>query len=60
MFNLASEIINGGGLLGCLEQRPIRFTHLLQAKGDKKDEEIVRGRTVWKRKMPSMPFSSSQ
>ncbi|KAI9120209.1 hypothetical protein K1719_008857 [Acacia pycnantha] len=58
MFNLATEIINGGGLLGCLEQRPLRFTHLLQAKGGKKDEEIVRGRTVWKRKLPSMPFSA--
>ncbi|XP_028786179.1 palmitoyl-acyl carrier protein thioesterase, chloroplastic [Neltuma alba] len=57
LFNLASEIIKGGGLLGCLEQRPLKFTHLLQAKGEKQDQEIVRGRTVWKRKLPSMPFS---
>ncbi|XP_054808813.1 palmitoyl-acyl carrier protein thioesterase, chloroplastic-like isoform X2 [Prosopis cineraria] len=58
LFSLASEIIKEGGLLGCLEQRPIRFTHLLQAKGQKQDQEIVRGRTTWKRKLPSMPFST--
>ncbi|KAI9120127.1 hypothetical protein K1719_008775 [Acacia pycnantha] len=51
--HLATENINGGGSLGCLEQRPLRFTHLLQANGDEKDEEIVKGRTVWKRKLPS-------
>ncbi|KAJ7943076.1 Acyl-[acyl-carrier-protein] hydrolase [Quillaja saponaria] len=57
-FSLASEIIMGGGLLACLEKKPIRYTHLLQVKGEPKDEEIVRGRTTWKRKIPTMPFST--
>ena len=35
-FSLASEIIKGGGgVLGCLDRRPLRYTHLLQVKGDK-------------------------
>ncbi|KAK7280402.1 hypothetical protein RJT34_25466 [Clitoria ternatea] len=53
-----SDIINGNGVLTCLEQRPIRYTHLLQIKGEKQNEEIVRGRTTWKRKFTTMPFSS--
>ncbi|OMO51587.1 Acyl-ACP thioesterase [Corchorus capsularis] len=31
-------------------ESPLRFTHLLQITGDSKTEEIVRGRTTWKRK----------
>ncbi|KAI4313857.1 hypothetical protein L6164_026804 [Bauhinia variegata] len=53
-----SEIINGNGVLPNLEERPLRYTHLLQAKGETRNEEIVRGRTIWKRKYPIMPFSS--
>lgn len=54
----SSDIINGGGVLSYLEQRPIRFTHLLQAKGEKQNEEIVRGKTTWKRKINKLPFST--
>lgn len=27
------------------------YTHLLQITGDKESEEIVRGRTIWRRKL---------
>ncbi|KAI4357720.1 hypothetical protein L6164_001652 [Bauhinia variegata] len=54
----ASEIIKGNGVLACLEERPMKYTHLLQVKGEEKSEEIVRGRTAWKRKPPKMPFPS--
>ncbi|KAK7274226.1 hypothetical protein RIF29_15307 [Crotalaria pallida] len=56
-FSMASEIIKGNGILACLEQNPIKFTHLLQLKGEKQNEEIVRGRTTWKRKLGPIPFS---
>ncbi|XP_057425221.1 palmitoyl-acyl carrier protein thioesterase, chloroplastic-like [Lotus japonicus] len=55
----SSDIINGGGgVLTCLEQRPIRYTHLLQLNGDNQRDEIVRGRTMWKRKFTTIPFST--
>ncbi|XP_038722689.1 palmitoyl-acyl carrier protein thioesterase, chloroplastic-like isoform X2 [Tripterygium wilfordii] len=57
-FSLASEIIGGNGILGSLDKMPIRYTHLLQAKGEPKNEEIVRGRTTWKRKLSTLPFTS--
>lgn len=57
-FTLASEIVDGGGLIASFEKGPLRFTHLLQAEGEAQSEEIVRGRTTWKRKPSSMPFSS--
>ncbi|XP_045818779.1 palmitoyl-acyl carrier protein thioesterase, chloroplastic-like [Trifolium pratense] len=47
---VSSDIINGGGVLSYFEQRPIKYTHLLQAKGIKQNEEMVRGKTTWKRK----------
>ncbi|KAH7686099.1 Acyl-ACP thioesterase protein [Dioscorea alata] len=34
---------------------PKRFTHLLQNKGEEKNEEIVRGRTTWNKKLPTCP-----
>ena len=37
---------------------PLGFTHLLQTKGEPQKEEIVRGRTTWKKKLPVMPFST--
>jgi len=55
---LSSEIINGSGVLTYLEQRPSRYTHLLQIKGEKQNDEIVRGRTTWKRKIVTKPFST--
>ncbi|TKY50914.1 Palmitoyl-acyl carrier protein thioesterase [Spatholobus suberectus] len=54
----SSNIINGGGVLTSLEQRPIRYTHLLKIKGEKQRDEIVRGMTTWKRKIATMPFST--
>ncbi|XP_014511983.2 palmitoyl-acyl carrier protein thioesterase, chloroplastic [Vigna radiata var. radiata] len=55
---LSSDIVNGSGVLTYLEQRPLRYTHLLQIRGDKQNDEIVRGRTTWKRKIVTMPFST--
>ncbi|EXB65585.1 Myristoyl-acyl carrier protein thioesterase [Morus notabilis] len=57
-FSLATEIMKGNGLLGSFEKRPLRYTHLLQTKEESKNEEIVRGRTVWKKKIPTMLFST--
>ncbi|KAJ8758527.1 hypothetical protein K2173_000248 [Erythroxylum novogranatense] len=57
-FSLATQIIQGNGLLGSLDKMPPRYTHLLQTKGEAKSEEIVRGKTEWKRKLPAMPFPS--
>ncbi|GMY18474.1 palmitoyl-acyl carrier protein thioesterase, chloroplastic [Fagus crenata] len=56
-FSLASKILEGGGLLG-FEKVPLRYTHLLQTKGERENAEIVRVRTKWKRKMSNMPFST--
>ncbi|XAR52472.1 Oleoyl-[acyl-carrier-protein] hydrolase [Bertholletia excelsa] len=39
------------GFPGCLDEDPQRYTHLLQVKGEAKNEEILRGRTMWKRKL---------
>ncbi|KAF5442344.1 hypothetical protein F2P56_035013 [Juglans regia] len=58
-FSLASEILEGGGLLGSYEKAPLRYTHLLQTQGERGSGEIVRGRTTWKRKMSTaIPFST--
>ncbi|KAM7463493.1 hypothetical protein LguiA_031614 [Lonicera macranthoides] len=51
-FSLASGILEG-----FLSEGPFSYTHLLQTKGDKKNKEIVRGKTVWKKKLPTVPFS---
>ncbi|XP_061974973.1 palmitoyl-acyl carrier protein thioesterase, chloroplastic-like [Populus nigra] len=61
-FSLASEIMEGNGLLGSLDKVPLRYTHLLQTQGDTENEEIVRGKTTWKKKqsnieLSNMPFS---
>ncbi|XP_030973474.1 palmitoyl-acyl carrier protein thioesterase, chloroplastic-like [Quercus lobata] len=57
-FSLASEILEGSGLLCNFEKVSLRYTYLLQVKGERGNEEIVRGRTTWKRKMPSKPFTT--
>ncbi|KAH6827807.1 hypothetical protein C2S53_017166 [Perilla frutescens var. hirtella] len=55
--SVSSQILEGNGLLGSLNQRPFGYTHLLQTKGEFKNEEIVRGKTRWKEKTPSAkPF----
>ena len=41
-FSLASEILEGSGLLSNFEKLPLRYTHLLQVKGERGNEEIVR------------------
>jgi fatty acyl-ACP thioesterase B len=61
-FSWASEIMEGNGLLGSLDKVPLRYTHLLQTQGDTQNEEIVRGKTTWKKKqsnieLSNMPFS---
>ncbi|XP_073053921.1 palmitoyl-acyl carrier protein thioesterase, chloroplastic-like [Primulina eburnea] len=35
---------------------PYSYTHLLQIKGESKNEEIVRGKTSWKKKLTTIPF----
>ncbi|KAG1346957.1 palmitoyl-acyl carrier protein thioesterase, chloroplastic [Cocos nucifera] len=50
-FSLASEILDGHGLSGTFDKWPTRYTHLLQIKGEQKNEEIVRGRTTWRKKL---------
>ncbi|KAF2317829.1 hypothetical protein GH714_041144 [Hevea brasiliensis] len=57
-FSLASEIMEGNGLLGSLDKAPLRYTHLLLNKGDSQNEEIVRGKTMWKKKQRIKPFST--
>lgn len=57
-FSLASEIFKGGGLLGSFDKGTLRYTHLLQIEGEAKNEEIVRGRTTWKKKLTTIPFST--
>ncbi|MQM09827.1 hypothetical protein Taro_042707 [Colocasia esculenta] len=58
-LSLAPEIIEGNGLLLSFDRWPLWYTHLLQIKGDQKNEEIVRGRTTWKRRLP-LPFCATQ
>ena len=49
---LLPEIINGHhSLAGALQQWPTKYTHLLQLKAGDGYEEIVRGRTTWKKKL---------
>ncbi|KAL3510669.1 hypothetical protein ACH5RR_030070 [Cinchona calisaya] len=57
-FSLPSGIIEGNGLLQSLNPGPSSYTHLLQAKGDSKNEEILRGKTTWKRKINGIPFQA--
>lgn len=57
-FSLATDILEGGGRLGSLGKAPLRYTHLLQTKADKQNEEIVRGRSVWKKRPTTIPFST--
>ena len=57
-FSFPSEILEGGGFIGSFEKEPVRYTHLLQIEGESVNEEIVRGKTTWKKKQPSVPFSS--
>ncbi|WMV28303.1 hypothetical protein MTR67_021688 [Solanum verrucosum] len=55
-FSLASGLLEANGLLESFSQRPFSYTHLLKIKEQIKNEEIVRGRTTWKRKISSIPF----
>ncbi|XP_051146064.1 palmitoyl-acyl carrier protein thioesterase, chloroplastic-like [Andrographis paniculata] len=50
-------ILEGNGLLGLVNQLPRSYIHLLQLKGETKNEEMVRGKTTWKRKHIYQPFS---
>ncbi|KAG0528017.1 hypothetical protein BDA96_06G282800 [Sorghum bicolor] len=54
--SLSPEIISGHhSLAGALQQSPMKYTHLLQLKAGDKYEEIVRGRTTWKKKTYNAP-----
>ncbi|KAL3501805.1 hypothetical protein ACH5RR_036254 [Cinchona calisaya] len=56
-YSVSSGITDqGNGLLQSLNPIPSSYTHLLQVKGESKNEEIVRGRTTWKRKIKTMPL----
>ncbi|KAK1380741.1 Acyl-[acyl-carrier-protein] hydrolase [Heracleum sosnowskyi] len=49
-----NRTINGS--LGSLNGMQLKYTHLLQTKGEVRKEEIVRGRTTWRKKHFKMPF----
>ncbi|CAL4963586.1 unnamed protein product [Urochloa decumbens] len=54
--SLLPEIISGHhSLADALQQWPTKYTHLLQLKAGDKHEEIVRGRTTWKKKSYKAP-----
>ncbi|XWS22446.1 hypothetical protein CRYUN_Cryun29cG0035100 [Craigia yunnanensis] len=55
---LSSGIMEGNGNLSSLEMKTYGCTHLLQIKGESQNEEIVRGRTRWKKKLSRMPYST--
>lgn len=46
------------GLFQSLYPGPSSYTHLLQVKGESKNEEILRGRTTWKRRINGMPLQA--
>ncbi|KAL3830841.1 hypothetical protein ACJIZ3_019643 [Penstemon smallii] len=50
-FSMSSEILRENGLLGSSNEGPFSYTHLLQIKGESKNEEILRGKTTWKKKI---------
>ncbi|KAF8676484.1 hypothetical protein HU200_047041 [Digitaria exilis] len=53
---LLPELITGHhSLAGALQQWPTKYTHLLQLKAGDKHDEIVRGRTTWKKKSHKAP-----
>ncbi|KAL3824114.1 hypothetical protein ACJIZ3_020143 [Penstemon smallii] len=52
--SVSSEIL--GASIGSLNKGPFSYTHLLQTKGDTRNEEIVRGKTTWKNKLSPFPF----
>lgn len=58
-FSLAPGVLDGSGLWGTFDKWPTRYTHLLQVKGEMKDEEIVRGKTTWRRKSTNNSSSHS-
>ncbi|CAL4949831.1 unnamed protein product [Urochloa decumbens] len=54
--SLLPEVISGHhSLADALQQWPTKYTHLLQLKAGDKHEEIVRGRTTWKKKSYKAP-----
>ncbi|KAL2546239.1 Palmitoyl-acyl carrier protein thioesterase [Forsythia ovata] len=55
-YSFSSGILEGNGLLESLNQWPCSYTHLLQIKGKSKNEEIVRGKTTWNKKLIDTPF----
>ncbi|XP_059658366.1 palmitoyl-acyl carrier protein thioesterase, chloroplastic-like [Cornus florida] len=57
-FSVAPGILEGNGLKGSFDVGTFKYTHLLQTKGEHKYEEIVRGRTTWKRKISTRPFDT--
>lgn len=50
-FYPGSNIFTGSNFLRCFDQELFKYTHLLKIQGQHKNEEIVRARTSWKRKM---------
>ncbi|RVX12526.1 Palmitoyl-acyl carrier protein thioesterase, chloroplastic [Vitis vinifera] len=57
-FPMASEILDGHGLLnGSFHKGTLGYTHVLQTKGGRKYEEIVRGRTKWRTKHSAISFT---
>ncbi|XP_076926910.1 palmitoyl-acyl carrier protein thioesterase, chloroplastic-like [Bidens hawaiensis] len=56
-MNGCSIGVGDAGFLNCLiNQASVRFTHVLQVKEDSKCQEIVRGKTTWKKRINHHPF----
>ncbi|XVE92636.1 hypothetical protein REPUB_Repub01dG0115200 [Reevesia pubescens] len=58
MVLASAGIMEGNGHLGSLDMKTYRYTHLLQIKGESPNEEIVRGRTRWRKKLSTLPYST--
>ncbi|CAH1414099.1 unnamed protein product [Lactuca virosa] len=56
--SIGAGFIQGAGLLNCLmNEGTIRYTHLLQVKEELKCQEIVRGKTTWRKRLNLYSFS---
>ncbi|KAL8463438.1 hypothetical protein ACS0TY_033415 [Phlomoides rotata] len=50
----SAQIVEESGLLWSTAEAQFSYTHLLQVKGETKNEEIVRGKTTWRKKKKSL------
>ncbi|GMJ13117.1 hypothetical protein HRI_004980900 [Hibiscus trionum] len=59
LTNGVEQSLLKNGYLGSLDSKTYGYTHLLQIKGETRNEEIVRGRTRWRKKFSTvLPYST--